>query len=887
VPSLQAFPLAFCIFFMQAMAIRHDIPSHPLPSHPIPSFLIHLEYLSSCPVPLLSLLPETQGPPHVMTHAQHHPRLQQQQPHQHQQHQKQHHHHHHQPLDAGNASTSPVPHSGMSPAVPMIPSHQGNSMSQRQVMQEMQRVFNHVQKCQLHISEAMNKSSALKMNLQEWSPEVSRQLQQYMPDTFIPAVAQTFTAATEEIAGYLNMGPDGSDRSMGYGPMDGQAGAMAQGRGQQQQMQQIRPGASWHMNSSMSPAPMSPHDGSAVSLQAGHPQRGDVMSFQSGGQHGRVMPQGMGYPPAGMHQSQSQAEWPYGGMSGQMQQSARPDMGGGQDDVVILSQSGTFSSDLPHARAHCTKKPFKIVKDRLGEEGGQGNEQYCENCFCYVCDVKASECQGWLRVGHCHANEKESFWRALREFTSREVLCNSPLLQAMGCDEEMQMESHKSCINGLLAFHSYRTGEVGPKGVIEHDFRHVTDAASSVMKLIIGHLSDPKGPKTTVAILDGITSAMVVNSWQPSPTQDTANHKWPTNTLEAYKVILEQLEKYWVLAIVRTSTRSVPPPALEVMANRLRELSELAREKIPDIAEGEYSPLSQAVTASERGWKHPVVVAILDGQCTDATQAESQVLQWARLHLLEHAQRWKEAYHYALFHGRIAKSLAFLVRAGRHADVLPMVLSQSAIAAYSKRLNVCQELVSANQANSAIRLAMFCAFGKYEATSDEEALQEIRLSYVNWVLGHLIGQMTQDEFKARNSFDIVSPYALEARAAAESWAQDVMTDLAQNFLQPLAEPPEGAMYSFSSLSMERVAALCALGMPRLALGCAKQFSNFGDHFGALSVVILAVPQADDAVIQFGVQELLPQVGRAAFMATTESESSDQALPSMPGCCLDL
>ena len=762
-------------------------------------------------------------------------------------------------------------------------------MSQQQIAQGMHRVFNHVQKCQSHISEAMHKSSALKMNLQEMAPEVSRQLQQYMPDTFIPAVAQTFTAATEEIAGYLNMGPDGSDRSMGYGPMDGQAGAMAQLRGQQQQMQQqqMRPGASWQKNSSMSPVPMSPHDGSAVSLQAGHPQRGEMMSYQPGRQHGRVIPQGMGHPPAGIHQSQSQAEWPYGDMSGQMQHSARSDMGRGQDDVVILSQSGTFSSDLPHARAHCTKKPFKIVKDRLGEEGGQGNEQYCENCFCYVCDVRASECQGWLRVGHCHANEKESFWRALREFTSREVLCNSPLLQAMGCDEQMQMEAHKSCINGLLAFHSYRTGEEGPRGVIEHHFQHVTDAASSVMKMIIGHLSDPKGPKITLAILDGITSAMVVNSWQPSPTQGTANHKWPSNTLEAYKVILEQLEKYWILAIVRTSTRSVPPPAIEVMANRLRELSKLAREKIPDVAEGEHSPLSQAIIASERGWKHPVVVAILDGQCTDVTQGESQVLQWARLHLLEHAQRWKEAYHYALFHGRVAKSLAFLVRAGRHADVLPMVLSQSAIAAYSKCLNVCQELVSANQANSAIRLAMFCAFGNYEAKLDEEALQRIRLSYVDWILGHLIGQMTQDEFKARNSFDFVSPHALEARAAAESWAQDVMTDFAKNFLQPLPEPPEYAMYSSSSLSMERVAALCALGMPRLALGCAKLFSSLGDHFGALSVVILAVPQADDAVIKFGVQELLPQVGKTAFMATTESESGLHALPSMPRGCLDL
>jgi hypothetical protein len=34
--------------------------------------------------------------------------------------------------------------------------------------------------------------------------------------------------------------------------------------------------------------------------------------------------------------------------------------------------------------------------------------------------------------------------------------------------------------------------------------------------------------------------------------------------------MIEQLEKYWVLAIVHTSTRSVPPQALAIMAHRLK-----------------------------------------------------------------------------------------------------------------------------------------------------------------------------------------------------------------------------------------------------------------------------------------------------------------------------
>ena len=86
--------------------------------------------------------------------------------------------------------------------------------------------------------------------------------------------------------------------------------------------------------------------------------------------------------------------------------------------------------------------------------------------------------QGWLRQGHCHAHDKDAYWKALREFTKTEMLCNSPLLQALGCDEAARSEAHRWCINGLLAFHKYRDGEPGPGGIIQHSFQHVTDVAS-------------------------------------------------------------------------------------------------------------------------------------------------------------------------------------------------------------------------------------------------------------------------------------------------------------------------------------------------------------------------------------------------------------------------
>ena len=45
-------------------------------------------------------------------------------------------------------------------------------------------------------------------------------------------------------------------------------------------------------------------------------------------------------------------------------------------------------SDFPHARGNCMTNAFK-----------QGNfESRCANCFCYVCDVPASECNFWCNT---------------------------------------------------------------------------------------------------------------------------------------------------------------------------------------------------------------------------------------------------------------------------------------------------------------------------------------------------------------------------------------------------------------------------------------------------------------------------------------------------------
>lgn len=62
---------------------------------------------------------------------------------------------------------------------------------------------------------------------------------------------------------------------------------------------------------------------------------------------------------------------------------------GGDVEVV-----GTMNPmRLPHMRQHCTEFPFD-----------EDVQKFCGDCFCYVCDVSASECRNWSEE-HCRATD--------------------------------------------------------------------------------------------------------------------------------------------------------------------------------------------------------------------------------------------------------------------------------------------------------------------------------------------------------------------------------------------------------------------------------------------------------------------------------------------------
>ncbi|CAL5432539.1 unnamed protein product [Camellia sinensis] len=82
---------------------------------------------------------------------------------------------------------------------------------------------------------------------------------------------------------------------------------------------------------------------------------------------------------------------------------------GDSDDLSIVGEKGQIACrDYPHARHLCAKFPFTSSL----------HERHCPQCHCYVCDSLAP-CVNWgngtSRIDHCHATDKDEFWKFQRQ----------------------------------------------------------------------------------------------------------------------------------------------------------------------------------------------------------------------------------------------------------------------------------------------------------------------------------------------------------------------------------------------------------------------------------------------------------------------------------------
>lgn len=79
------------------------------------------------------------------------------------------------------------------------------------------------------------------------------------------------------------------------------------------------------------------------------------------------------------------------------------------DDLKIVGEKGEVACrDFPHSRHLCVRFPFASTPHAL----------HCGQCHCYVCDSLAP-CSHWgtgfSSIDHCHASDKDDFWRAERK----------------------------------------------------------------------------------------------------------------------------------------------------------------------------------------------------------------------------------------------------------------------------------------------------------------------------------------------------------------------------------------------------------------------------------------------------------------------------------------
>ncbi|KAJ1408129.1 hypothetical protein B484DRAFT_337020, partial [Ochromonadaceae sp. CCMP2298] len=90
---------------------------------------------------------------------------------------------------------------------------------------------------------------------------------------------------------------------------------------------------------------------------------------------------------------------------------------GDDDDLMVLDDKMFSASDMPHARDSCFAHPYAATTlsgpHSVLATRRAANMRHCPMCYCYVCDIKASECADWME--HCLSTYKENRWKAERQ----------------------------------------------------------------------------------------------------------------------------------------------------------------------------------------------------------------------------------------------------------------------------------------------------------------------------------------------------------------------------------------------------------------------------------------------------------------------------------------
>mmetsp|Transcript_18746 Transcript_18746/g.23248 ORF Transcript_18746/g.23248 Transcript_18746/m.23248 type:complete len:258 (+) Transcript_18746:191-964(+) len=77
------------------------------------------------------------------------------------------------------------------------------------------------------------------------------------------------------------------------------------------------------------------------------------------------------------------------------------------DDEGVITHSTLTNPNIsyPHSRFECGVHLFSGTK--------KDKKRHCDNCYCYVCDVRVSDCKEWNR--HCVATNIGEYWKKMRQ----------------------------------------------------------------------------------------------------------------------------------------------------------------------------------------------------------------------------------------------------------------------------------------------------------------------------------------------------------------------------------------------------------------------------------------------------------------------------------------
>lgn len=112
-------------------------------------------------------------------------------------------------------------------------------------------------------------------------------------------------------------------------------------------------------------------------------------------------------------------------------------------------------ADYPHFRFQCALEPFK-------RQRAPKKEKFCPRCFCYVCDVPASDCHAW--GAHFKAVDTVPKWRGEREARleerRRREQCQNPAKRATVVSRVSAPVRVVECLDDSSSFENGDSSEV-------------------------------------------------------------------------------------------------------------------------------------------------------------------------------------------------------------------------------------------------------------------------------------------------------------------------------------------------------------------------------------------------------------------------------------------